>query len=258
MISEDNIIYEQPLSEKIRTFLRLEHIFNLIQHHAHNDSEWDNRLTIINLLHVVDLLSRSDMRADLIKELEKHSYTLNSLKNNPNANQDRLNSMLDNINEYLVALRDPSCQPGNMIKQSELITSVKHRSTMPGGSCNFDLPNYHYWLNKPFQQKLKDINSWLSDLNIIADSLGFVLFVLRNSTSPTKETATSGLYQQPIEPDMSCQLIRVILPKDVCYYPEISGGKHRFTIRFMQQEDIFKRPSQIKDTIEFELHCCII
>ena len=82
--------------------------------------------------------------------------------------------------------------------------------------------------------------------------------MLRNSTTPVIENAESGFYQQPIESKLPCQLIRVFLPEDCSYFPEISGGKHRFTIRFMEQSSTSARPVQTKNTVEFELHCCIL
>ncbi len=82
--------------------------------------------------------------------------------------------------------------------------------------------------------------------------------MIRNSTNPHAEQAENGFYQKPIESNVSCQLIRVVLPDDSKYYPEISGGKHRFTIRFMEQATISDRPIQTHDNVKFDLHCCIL
>lgn len=255
---KNNIIYEQPLNERVRTFLRLEHLFGIVNHHISQSSEWDNRTTVTMLLNITDILSRSDIKTELIKELERHSSTLNALQTNPNVDHRRLNSILDKINDHLGLLRDSACQPGQLLKQDELISSIKQRSTFPGGSCNFDLPSYHFWLNQDANRKHNDLISWQNDLLIIYDSLNLTLQMLRNSTSPVNERAVSGFFQKPIDPNLSCQLIRIILPKQSEYFPEISGGKHRFTVRFMIQQKTCERPVQTKDTVEFELHSCIL
>jgi cell division protein ZapD len=255
---KNNIIYEQPLNERVRTFLRLEHLFDIVNYHISLLSEWDNRQVINNLLNIIDLLSRSDVKTELIKELERHSNTLNTLKNNPNVNHERLNSILGKINKYLGILRSSSCQPGMILKRDELITTIKQRSSIPGVSSNFDLPSYHHWLTKEADQRLEDMKKWQEDLYIIFDSLKLTLLMLRNRTTPVPEKAEAGFYQKPIESNMPCQLIRIVLPKKSKYYPEISGGKHRFTVRFMEQSNTEERPSQTKDTVEFELHCCIL
>ena len=255
---ETKIIYEQPLNERTRTFLRLEHLFKITNHHINNPSEWDNRAVVTNLLNIVDLLTRSDIKSDLIKELERHLATLNTLSRNPNVDQARLTSIVDNIITILEVIKKPACQPGQSIKQDEFITSIKQRNIIPGGSCNFDLPNYHYWLNKSFDDRVNDISHWYSDLKIINDGLKLALNMIRNSANPAIELAPSGFFQKPIESNISCQLIRILLPVESKLYPEISGGKHRFTVRFMEQPSTKSRPVQTQDNVEFELHCCIL
>ena len=255
---ETIIIYEQPLNERIRTFLRLEHLFKITNHHFNSQSEWDNRAVVTHLLNIVDLLTRSDIKSDLIKELERHLATLNALSLNPNVDQDRLANIIENIITILETIKKPACQPGQNIKQDEFITSIKQRNIIPGGSCNFDLPNYYYWLNKSFEDRLNDINHWYSDLKIINDGLKLALNMIRNSANPVFELAPSGFFQKPIESNISCQLIRILLPVESKFYPEISGGKHRFTVRFMEQPSTKSRPVQTQDNVEFELHCCIL
>jgi cell division protein ZapD len=255
---QKNIIYEQPLNERVRTFLRLEHLFQITRHHMQNDNEFDSRTSVSGLLNIVDLLSRSDIRADLIKELDRHATTLNALSSNPNVDQDRLRTVLDNILTLLESLKKTSYQPGLNIKQDEFIISIKQRSVIPGGSCNFDLPNYHYWLHKSFDARTSDMDHWQSDLLLIYDSLKLALHMIRSSATPVLEHAVAGFFQKPIESGMACQLIRVSIPSGRQYYPEISGGKHRFTIRFLEQPSTKSRPVQIQDDVDFELHCCIL
>ena len=252
------IIYEQPLNERIRTFLRLEHLFKITNHHIKGLSEWDNRAAITNLLNIVDLLSRSDIKSDIIKELERHSSTLNALSDNPGVDTERLAIILQSITSILESLKKSSYQPGQVIKQDDFINFIKQRNMIPGGSCNFDLPNYHYWLHKPEEERQKDINNWYSDLKLINDGVKLALNMIRNSANPVIEHAQSGFYQKPIEPNLSCHLLRIILPIESRYYPEISGGKHRFTVRFMEQSSTRSRPVQSQENIEFELHCCIL
>ena len=95
---EKSVIYEQPLNERVRSFLRLEHLFGISDHHCPQDSQWDSRIAISCFLEILDLLSRSDIKSDLIKELERHTVTLDVLKNNPNVDHHRLSEILNNIN----------------------------------------------------------------------------------------------------------------------------------------------------------------
>lgn len=252
------LLYEQPLNERVRTFLRVEYLFDIVYHHIDNTDTWASRLAIQSILELNDLLSRSDIKTEVIKELERHATTLTALHNNPGVDVKRLQSVLDNINEYLQQLKDQSCQPGQTLRQDELISSIKQRYTIPGGTCNFDLPNYHYWLNHPAEVRIKYLKELLNDFLVIRNSVSLALNMIRNSTNPSKEIATGGFYQKPIESNLSCQLIRIKLSTKVKYFPEISGGKHRFSVRFMQQLSTLSRPVQTEDDVEFELHCCVL
>lgn len=253
-----DLIYEQPLNERVRTFLRLEFLFQALAYRTSGTSEWDSRGAVNNILHITDILSRSDIKSELIKDLERHSSTLQSLQSNPGVDQTRLKSIMDNIYSLLEKLKDKSCQPGLLTRHSDLMNSVKQRFSIAGGSCNFDLPGYHHWLHRPHNERVLLINKLCEDLRIIEEALELSLHMIRNSTIPTEESAEKGFFQKPFDTNLSCQLVRVVLSEGSQCYPEISGGKHRFTIRFMEQTDTSDRPVQMKENIKFVLHCCIL
>lgn len=254
----NSVTYEQPLNERVRTFLRLEHLFNSEEHYLSNPDEWASRANLSLLLDIIDMLGRSDVKTELIKEMERHSLTLSSLKKNPGVDMQRLEIILDDINQHLEILRDSSYQPGQALRQDELVTSIKQRSSIPGGSCNFDLPAYHHWLQKSPIERNDDLDRWRSDLLVIKNSIQLSLHMIRNSANPVLEEAENGFFQKPIETNVSCQMIRIILPLGSEFFPEISGGKHRFTVRFFEQTSTDERPVQTKSMVEFECHCCIL
>lgn len=252
------IIYEQPLNERIRTFLRIESLFSQFDYFSETEEQWGIRSAINSLLDISDLVSRTDLKTELIKELERHSVTLKSLQQNPGVDPDRLNMVLNDISRYIDTLRNSNFQPGLTVKQDELINSIKQRNAILGGSCNFDLPAYHQWLHKPLEIQKESLHHWQRDLLTLKNSTLLSLHLIRSSTNPTHECAVKGFYQKAIEPNVSCHLIRIIMPVTSVFYPEISAGKHRFTIRFMDQPSTSGRPVQTEDDVNFELHCCIL
>ncbi len=254
----NKITYEQPLNERVRNLLRLEHLFDLIESNMVELNSWHSRFILEAMLEILDLLSRSDLKAELIKELEKHATMLNGLRDNPAVDPVRLNSISARITELLDNLKAGNYQPGSQLKNDELVTSFKQRVSIPGGTCNFDLPRFHHWLNLP-QGAMKDnMVNWFSDLDPIKQAVNLTLDMIRNSSQPSAETATEGFYQKPIDSNVACQLIRVKLPLTSPFYPEISGGKHRFTIRFMDNLSTSSRSTQTSDNVDFELHCCML
>lgn len=252
------ITYEQPLNERVRTFLRLEYLFKLADHYMTGDTEWDVRSLLDTLLDLTDLISRTDVKNELIKELERHAAIFRALQKNPGVDPGRLDLLLNDINKFIEKLRDAYCQPGQLLKQNELVNSIKQRNTISGGTCNFDLPAYHQWLNRPVSYQKTLLEELQKDMSVIKNSMSLVLGVVRNSSNPIMEVATKGFFQKSMEQNNNCQLIRVVVGSDSPFYPEISAGKHRVTIRFMEQTDTSSRPVQTDMDVDFELHCCLL
>lgn len=253
-----SIKYEQPLNERVRTFLRIEHLFDLGAHFLDGSDQWESRLRIAALLDVVELMGRSDIRSELIKELERHASVLGALERSAAVDQQRLQSILGDINQYLGELRDSGSQLGQILRKDELMQSIKQRNAIPGGTCSFDLPGYHFWLNRPADERRAQLDAWQQDLVLVRKALKLALHLIRSSATPSREVAERGFLQKPIESGAPCQLVRVLLPPESRLYPEISAGRHRFTVRFMEQPKTSDRPVQVETDVEFELHCCIL
>ena len=87
--------------------------------------------------------------ATCLKELERQVNVLKEYQSKTGVDPGRLKSLMSN----LVKLRnDLSNIGGNYmapLRDSEFLSAVKHRSAIPGGTCDFDLPDYSYWLNRP-------------------------------------------------------------------------------------------------------------
>ena len=81
---------------------------------------------------------------------------------------------------------------------------------------------------------------------------------MRESAIATQEVAQSGFFQRTLETSTPCQMIRVCVTSDERSFPEISAGKHRFTVRFMHPTATWDRPTQTDADVEFDLHCCVI
>ena len=222
------------------------------------ESEWDVRSVLDTLLDLSDLISRTDIKNELVKELERLASAFRLLQKNPGVDLHRLDLVLNDILKYIERLRDMYCLPGQLLKHNELVISIKQRNAISGGTCNFDLPAYHLWLHRPLSVQRHFLQEWQTDLEIIKNSVFFILNLIRNSSNPLIETAIKGFFQKSMDQNNNCQLIRVVMPDDSTYYPEISAGKHRVTIHFMEQHDTKNRPAQSDSDVIFELHCCLL
>ena len=250
------ICSEQPLHERVRTFLRLEFLFSAARHALDGAAHWDSRAVVARLLEILSLLGRGDLRSEVIKELERHGAMLNRLVSNPGVDEGRLLALLGEIDARIGALHSAGSltQP---LREHEFLNTIRNRTAIPGGTCEFDLPGYHFWLNRPEQDRRRDLERWLDTLEPLRRAIRLILNLIRNSASPSDETATGGTFQRTLDTTAPCHLIRVMLPDDARCYPEISGSKHRFTIRFLELPDLEARPLATREDVPFRLICCV-
>ncbi|QBQ53907.1 cell division protein ZapD [Nitrosococcus wardiae] len=249
--------YEQPLNERVRTLLRLEFLFRQVQHYLPGESEWDSQGALTGLFELLTIFGRSDLKTEAIKELERLQTNLSRLQKSPHVDRERLDEFLQQIESLADTLRANNMQLGQQLKDSEFLHSIRQRSTIPGGACDFDLPNYHYWRRSPAEQRVSDLENWFQDFDPIRNATELILQLIRSSAPPTPQVAKGGFYQQNLDTHTPYQMVRVLLPPDSDCFPEISGGKHRFSIRFMVFS-IDKPTQPVEEDISFELCCCAI
>jgi cell division protein ZapD len=68
--------FEQPLTERMRTFLRVEFLYEQTLFHVDEPTEFSSRAAVHALLEILTILGRGDVRTDVLKELERHAETL--------------------------------------------------------------------------------------------------------------------------------------------------------------------------------------
>ncbi len=251
----EQITYELPLSERIRTFLRLEDLFEQMHHFSQHDGEWQNRAELSCLLDILAISGRTDLRNEITKEIERHTKSLVIFAQNPKVDREKLEQSIEQLTQLNLKLISPTGRIDQVIGQVDLLKCLAQRNSIPGGTCDFDLPAYHFWLNKPLQQRREAIHAWTNHLHPITKAISLLLQFIRFSATPVLKTADSGFYQQNLETSQPVQLLRVSLTMNTKYFAEISGGKHRFTVRFMEPNES-ERPSQTNNDIDFTLNIC--
>lgn len=198
-----------------------------------------------------------DIKGEVTKELERHVANLERLRSSPGVDGTRLEEALGTVKGVLSELYAIKWQLGQRLRQNELLSSIGKRSGIPGGTCEFDLPIYHHWLQGMAEARIRDLKEWLGEFTPIQQSIDLILTFTRQSAVPSHEVAQNGFFQKNLDPAAPWQLIYVTVPADSPYYPEISAGKHRFTVRFMQPKGE-ERAVQADEDVEFELGCCMI
>lgn len=248
--------FEQPLTERMRTFLRIELLYQQARFHCEDPTELGARAAVSSLLEILTILSRGDVRADVVKELERQGEVLASFARQPGVDPARLQGFVDELHELHTGLSDCGPKFITPLKECDFLNNIKHRSSIPGGTCMFDLPDYAYWLRLPYQERLKQLQTWLEVIRPICDAVVQVLWLIREANEPEEQFAPQGMYQRNMERGAEPNLVRVMLPTGGGIYPEISAGKHRFTVRFVKWQGTDERPTQVERDVRFLLALC--
>jgi cell division protein ZapD len=252
----DLIHFEHPLNERIRTFLRLEHLFLQVDHFRPQNDQWSNRAAIDGLLSIISIFSRSDLKTEILKELERHTSNLERVRQQPGVDMQALGQVLDDLEQAIHQVYRLNGQIARQLRSNEFLTTILQRSSIPGGNCNFDLPQYHHWLNQSHEIRQQQMSEWLYELLPVREAVVLLLNLVRNSNLPTRELAEKGFFQRVLESSAPAQMIRVSLPRNSTTFTEISGNKHRFNIRFLEAMDSGKPIQSTKD-VEFLLTACV-
>lgn len=254
------VYYEQPLNDRMKNLLRIEHLLTGMMYYLTGPSEWDTRAVIKELVEILDLLERNDYLTDLVKDLEQHTQTLDHWQRTPEVDTERLTQLLTRTTTLISQLRDlQQHQSINNLANHYLINLLRQRLTIIGGTSRGDLPGYFHWLQKNPKHRQNELNEWLTPLEPLREALEMDLYLIRNNAITTQETAITGHFQTKLDANNATyQLIQVALPLEQPYYPEINGGKQRFTIRFLKQPQVDQRPMPYEQDVNFELSCCML
>lgn len=248
------ISYEYPLSERVRTLLRLEDLYDRVKFFMSKNDPLEHHAALLSIFEILEVSSRADLKSDLLQELERQKQALEALHDNPDISEEALDNVLWQIDQASSRLFQASGKIGQELRENEWLMSIKQRTGIPGGVCEFDLPSYHYWLQQSADQHRQDLQHWLTPFLPIRDGITIVLKLLRESGKTSPQIACQGVYQQMMAGRIA-QMLRIRLSSDYRCVPEISANKYALNIRFTTQEGL-QRPKVAETDVEFEITFC--
>jgi len=247
--------YEFPFNERIRTLLRLEDLFKKILLNVEAGHQHNHHSALMSLLQMLDIIERADIKVDIVQELDRQRITMHNLRGNPNISEKVLNSTIKEIETCVAALRTDPQKIGQHLRENEWLMSIKQRTGIPGGVCQFDLPSYHHWLNLDETRRISDFNTWLARLMPMFDAIKTILHILRGSGVTTKYTALNGFYQQMLGGSKPAQMLKIEVLDDSPCFPEVSANKYAINVRFNGM-DFVQKPKQCEHDINFTMTLC--
>lgn len=243
------VLFEHPLNEKMRTWLRIEFLIQQLNTVLPVNDTARALYFFRNIGELLDVFERGEMRTEILKELGRQQRKLLSWSEVPGVDEQRiatLRKQLENCSTVLMS----APRIGQQLREDRLIALVRQRLNIPGGCCSFDLPTLHLWLHLPQENRDSQVSQWLASLNPLQQALDLILDIIRNSVPYRKQTSLNGFYQNNSD---EADLLRLKLNTLEPMYPQISGHKNRFAIRFMPVD---AEHGIVPERLDFELACC--
>lgn len=249
------ILYEYPFNERIRTYLRLEHLFRRLGELVPSESPLSHHFALITIFEIMDVAARADLKADVLRDLDKHKNVFNSYRGNPAIAETVLDQVVGQLERNFTTLNGVSGKAGQALTENEWLMSIRSRAGIPGGTCEFDLPAYYAWQHRPAPSRRADLERWSNTLSPLASSIYLLLKLLRDADVPYKVIATHGQFQQNLPQGRSFQLLRLRIDPRLGLIPEISGNRLMVSVRLMRH-DKDDRLHQSSEDAPFELTLC--
>ncbi len=243
-------IYEEPVDERIRKFLKLENYFLKIKYHKELDTSHDSFAALYNLIMVYKILSRVEVKSELIREIDFQKQKYNEYIKIDSSDKIKLNSIMEKQNVILNDLYNLKSNYLTELNNDEFFQfCTKHYE-----SLNTEMD---YWLTRDYAIRLNQINLWLEIIKPIESSVYFCLDILRKSSLTNEICADNGFHLIKLNPEKKIRLLRVTMQSDNYYFPHISLGPQRATISFTLLNEN-NRYVRIKENIIFVLDLCYI
>lgn len=249
------ILYEYPFNERIRTYLRLQELFDRLGILLGRTEAIDHHFALITIFEIMEVAARPELKADALKDLERQKQIYNGYRGNPAISEQALDQVVAQLDAHFENLNAQVGRLGHGLNENEFLSAIRSRAVIPGGTCEFDLPAYHAWKHQPAASRQADLSRWLAPFVPLAQAIGLLMQMLRESGTTQKVMATRGQLQQNLPQGRTFQLLRLRIDPALGLTPEISCNRLLVVIRLMQQQADGRLLASTEDT-PFEMTLC--
>jgi cell division protein ZapD len=249
------ILYEYPFHESVRTLLRLEALFDRLFQLIPLDAPMHHHFALSTLFEIIDVGARTDVKGDMMKELERQRLHFNGLRGNPAIAESALNTLLQQLDSAYENLSQMTGKVGNALLSSEWLVALRSRMAIPGGTRDFDLPAYHAWRHHSAEDRQNDLRRWAATLRPVIEGMNLLLALIRDTGKTQQCKAEAGQFQQSLPPNRTFQLLQLKIDPDLDLIPEITGHRLMVFVRFMEPNEAGHLKLAQKDA-SFEMTLC--
>ena len=121
------LTFEHPLNERMRTLLRLDYLYNQALYHNEKASQWGSRAAVGSLIDILAITTRTDVRSEVLKEIERHMAQLSEFEDKAGVDSGRLRALINNLARLRTALSAAGAAYLQPLRDSEFLAAIKLR-----------------------------------------------------------------------------------------------------------------------------------
>lgn len=237
------LTFEFPLNEKIRNYLRIESIYLLLYDACRAETASQQYSFFRSLFELSEALERAEWKVELIKDLNQQCNNLERWQNVPGVDQFKITSLIKELIELSKKVNSLT-KLNSHLENDKLISTLRQRISLPGGTCNFDIPQYYHWCKMAEETRLVDVERWLQPYTNAIKAVKIILKLIREHAHEEMVTTNNnGIYHGCSQ---GYNLLRIELINSKNSFPITSGHRDRFTIRISNTDGSANKKTSIK------------
>lgn len=191
-------LYEFPLCEKVRNYLRLEQLLAQLEEARHAKTENGYLHFFEVFFNLIDMIDRLDLGTDFLRDIDTHERKLLHWSQHPDIDNKALEMALHNMHKVGSAIKKNK-KLGASLREERFLSNIRQRFSIPGGVNSFDLPSLYCWFKQSDEHKQTAVNNWMTQLRLISNSLEMLLSFLREKAGSKALKAKVVIIKAPLK-----------------------------------------------------------
>lgn len=243
------IRFEYPLSERVRNFLRIDHLFARFHETVARTEVWAHHSALLTLFEIMEAAARAELKLDILQELERQKNLLPLLTT---MTADERQQRGQKLQQSMQNLQNVQQKFGQHLRENEWLMAIKQRMYVPGGTSPFDLPSYYFWQQLPSTTRETQLRQWIQSLLPTYEAIDLLLHILRCNSWSVACVATAGNYQHN-SLGQNTHLLAIDVGQQATTLPEVSANKYFTHVRFLQASQQQARGKIVSADVPFTL-----
>ena len=247
------IIYEQPVTENIRNFLKCEYLFEKFNSAIQKQDIWSVKSSVSTLIEASDLIFRINLKVELLKELEKNILFLNSLYNNNTIEISEYDNFITKTKYCIEALNNINESPSKTIIDNDFLMQIKTKLHIPAGENFFDMPSYLNFLSSNRSYIIDKINLWYLPFEPLFNSSKLLMNIKREKSKFITMSSTGSYFEKKFDKNSKLDFVRIKLKKNMNIFPDVSVSSQNINVIFKTSYGSNRLSKAISENVDFEL-----